>query len=535
MSRFLAITVDHAGLFVAAGTARSGVVKLEHALAWTEGVPPFTPATAAQLGEQLKERLKVAGIAPAPILLGIGRDRVILKELRYPPVPPTEEPNIVRFQALKEVTEAAGEVVFDFVPHTLPPTATERRSTAVVVSRDLVKAAQELATALGVKLHAITPVSFVAGFIVERARQAGALPPAENPVAAVGLLTVDSRGGEFTIIRGQDVLFTRSLPAPVMASEKTLTAEIRRTLAVFSAQHPDSPVTGVLIPEQVGTGYSGSLDGILPVPVHDYDPLTGVETDVAAALHGRFAGPLGLLTARAGVATLPINFVEPRQPKPEADPFKRQLIFAAVAAALLLVAGVGFGMMEVNAASRKLQSLQITKLDLEGEKAQLESDAKRVKFVEEWEQRSPVWLDELYDLADRFERLDDTRVMSMTASTFQPDKAGKRPASGKLEIKLGTRDPEAVTDLVTAINRDNTTKDKHYVSIQKTTGGLASGGTTFNQLFTITILVNRREPEKYTRTLDVKLPPPAPPSARTEADTESDEPVPARSANPFVR
>ncbi|MCZ2340972.1 MAG: hypothetical protein LC104_04150 [Bacteroidales bacterium] len=511
MSRFLAITVDHHRLFVVAGTARSHSVKIEKTLAWMEDVPPLTPATAATLGAQLKERLQAAGISPAPILLGIGRERVILKELRYPPVPPAEEPNIVRFQALKEVTEAAGEVVFDFVPHTTQATATERRSTAVVVSRDLVQAAQELAATLGVKLLGITPVAFVAGFLVDRARQAGILPTeTTNAVpGTVGLLMLDAHGGEFILVHNHDVLLARSIAAPVVASEKALIAEIKRNLAVFAVQHPRSPVSALLLTAGWDRGYSDALAEALSVPVFDYDPLTSGETGLPSTLHGALAGPLGLLAARADSATLPINFVEPRQPKPEKDPFQRQLLFAAIVAFLLLFTGIGFGWMEVSAASRKLQSLQIAKLDLEAEKAQLESEAKRVRFVEDWEQRSPIWLDELYDLADRFERLETTRILSMTAATLQPDKAGKRPASGRLEIKLGTRDPEAVSDLVTAINRDNTTKDKHYVSVQKTTGGLASGNTPFNQLFTITILVNRREPEKYTRKLEVPLIPPS--------------------------
>lgn len=529
MSRFLAIEVDHHRLFVAAGTARSHSAKIENVLAWTESVPPLTPATAVTFGEQLKERLQEAGITPAPILLGIGRERVILKELRYPPVPPAEEPNIVRFQALKEVTEAAGEVVFDFVPHTSQPAATERRSTAVVVSRDLVRAAQELAATLGVKLLGVTPVSFVAGDIVDQARHAGVLP-AELADRVIGLLTLDPHGGEFTIVQHHDVLFARSIAAPVVGSEKTLIAEIKRNLAVFAAQHPGSPVSALLVPERAGAGYSGILDGVLSVPVWNFDPLASVATDSPATWTGRFAGPLGLLAARASHANLPINFVEPRQPKPEADPFKRQLIFAGAVASLLLCAGIGFGWMEVSAASRKLQSLQIAKMDLEAEKDQLESAAKRVKFVEDWERRSPIWLDELYDLADRFEQLETTRVLSMTASTLQPDKAGKRPASGRLEIKLGTRDPEAVSDLVTAINRDNTAKDKHYVSIQKTTGGLASGNTPYNQLFTVTILVNRREPEKYTRTRDVPLP-----VGDRATDSPREDTPPPRSGNPFAR
>lgn len=530
MSRFLAIDIDSHGLIAVSGTARAGVVKVENVLAWTDGFPPFTPETAAALGTQLKERLKSAGIAPAPVLLSIGRDRIILKELRYPPVPPADEPNIVRFQAMKELTEAADEVVIDYVPYATHP-GPDRRSLAVIVDRDVVKAAHFLCGAAGWKLAAITPRPFAAAALVEQAVTAGTVSASADE--AVGLLLLGPHGGEFTVVRGGDVLFTRTVPASVITSNQSLAGEMKRNLAVFSSQYPTTLLTAILIPEVAGAGRSGSLDGVLEVPIVDFDPLEGTTAEVPAALHGRFAAPIGLLTARAHAETLPINFVSPRQPKPTADPVRRQLLVGGILGGLLLVFGIGFGVLELDAAGRRMQQLTIEKMDLEAERAQLESDAKRVRLVEEWEDRPPIWLDELYDLADRFERLEDTRVTSMTASTFQPDKAGKRPASGKLEIKLGTRDPDAVTDLVSAINRDNTAKDKFYASVQKTTGGLASGGTPFNQLFTITILVNRREPEKYTRTVDAKVPVrTAAPRLGPAIPQNSEQPT--RSPNPFL-
>ena len=46
-----------------------------------------TIADAAAAGERLKERLKEAKIPPAPVLACLGRDRIIVKDIRYPAVP----------------------------------------------------------------------------------------------------------------------------------------------------------------------------------------------------------------------------------------------------------------------------------------------------------------------------------------------------------------------------------------------------------------------------------------------------------------
>ncbi|HUR54474.1 MAG TPA: hypothetical protein VMZ71_10105, partial [Gemmataceae bacterium] len=98
--RYLAIDIDQQALFVVAGSARGGAAKVENALAWADdAMPPLTADTAKVYGERLKEQLRVAGIAAGPVLVAVGRDKVILKELRYPAVPPVQEPALVKFQA----------------------------------------------------------------------------------------------------------------------------------------------------------------------------------------------------------------------------------------------------------------------------------------------------------------------------------------------------------------------------------------------------------------------------------------------------
>ena len=60
--------------------------------------------------------LKKAGISAAPVLASIGRERVILKEIRHPPVPTKEEPALVRFQTAKELSESPDDVIIDYTP-----------------------------------------------------------------------------------------------------------------------------------------------------------------------------------------------------------------------------------------------------------------------------------------------------------------------------------------------------------------------------------------------------------------------------------
>src|SRR5262249_55112771 len=160
---------------------------------------------------RFKEALKAAGIVPAPVLFGIGRDRVILKELRYPPVPDVEEPNVVRFQAMKELTEAPDEVVIDYVRQA--EGGGERRAMGVVVKRDLYNAIMTFCQAAGLKLAGVTPRPFAVAAALRRAFTTGGATAPELRDDAVAVVYLGPLGGEFTVIRGEHVVFTRTVSA----------------------------------------------------------------------------------------------------------------------------------------------------------------------------------------------------------------------------------------------------------------------------------------------------------------------------------
>ena len=86
MARFLALDWDSGQLIVlAADVGKSGVM-LERVLAWPEAQPPG-PTNAETIGQRLKDQLAEAKIAAAPLLVAVGRDRLVLKEIRFPAVP----------------------------------------------------------------------------------------------------------------------------------------------------------------------------------------------------------------------------------------------------------------------------------------------------------------------------------------------------------------------------------------------------------------------------------------------------------------
>ncbi|HEY1187343.1 MAG TPA: hypothetical protein VGE74_06775 [Gemmata sp.] len=510
MANFIAIDLEASGVYAVAGTAR-GTAKVLHAVAWTgeDGAPPPALAldTARAFGEALREKLRAAGPG-APVLVAVGRDRVILKELKHPPVPPAEEPALIKFQAVKEMSESPDDVVLDYVPLGAGAApAAERRAMAVMLRKDVFHAIQAMCAAAGLKLAGVTPRPYAVAAGLARAFALGAAPAPERKTDTVAALTLGPSGGEFTVVRNGEMILTLAIPAPVLASESMLVAQLRRNLTVYAGQHPGHPIEAVYAAE-VGPGWSGRLATALGVPVHDYDPLTGAAPEVPEHLRGRFAGAVGLLAARAH-GDLPINFAAPRQPRNVSDPGKRRLVFvAATAAALLGCAGLLGAYFRV-ATGQTVDNLTAQRDAIKESLDKGATDARQADAIDAWTKRRVVYLDELHDLADRLPADDSVRVTSITATPGAVAKDGKQATQANVELRLAATAAKPVSELVTEFDKDNPVQEKGKPAVRKyyvgtvTTGGGALAGSTgsgrHTQGFTVRTQLNYRDPSKYER------------------------------------
>ncbi|MFO0851446.1 MAG: hypothetical protein U0871_23240 [Gemmataceae bacterium] len=524
MARFLAIDADAGGLFVAAGTAHRGGLAVEQAVGWADDPVPLGPANAAAVGAKLKDLLRQAGVKPAPVLLCVGRDRIILKDVKHPPVPPQEEPAVVRFQAVRELPEAAEDVVMDYVPLPTPTAAGDKRATAVFVRKEVLTAARLLCEAAGLKLAGLTPRPFalLAGL---RQAVAGAVDTTAGPVAVVA---VWEGGGEFTVARGDEVTFTRPVSLAATESDTTLAQEVRRNLTVYAGQHPAAPVTAVYVAEPVATVGAGSLaDRLtdkLPVPVRSYDPLAGAPAAdlIPASLHSRFAAPVGLLAAKAATDALPINFVTVRQPRAERTGVSPRLLLAALAGLLLVgMCGV-LAYLEVDKADQRLAALRASKASLDGDLDRQALDVKRLAAADEFANREVVVLDELYDLSAAVPDVGKMTVTEFDLTALAPAKKDTKPGTpGQQPVAKKDQKPEPIAairivyrtqDAPLAQRLIDKYKTKGYVEVGQKVGG-AGGSEAKGQVNTLTVKVLRRPPADYTRQLPPSVAPPARPAA----------------------
>jgi hypothetical protein len=407
MARYLALDWDNGQLIVLAADVGKGGVALERVWAWPEALPPG-PTNAEAIGQRLKDQMAEPKIPAAPLLVAVGRDRLVLKEIRFPAVPLHEEPAIVRFQAVKELTDS-DDVVIDY--QASDAEAGERKALAVALKKSQMAAYQTLAKSAGLKLAGVTPRSLGAAASLQRLAN-----PAPEAGAAVAVLNVGGQGGEFAVARGTLLSLTRAVAGPALASDAALLAEVRRNLAVYAGQSSLHPVRALYVAENPGgLGVADRLRDTLAIPVYRYDPLAG-QIPPSGVPSGAFAGAAGLFQFVGRGRELPINFVKPREPRAPADPNKRMLAWVGGIAAALMLLLFGAGWMRLSAKGRELEQLSKAKDDLERELVSLDQDDRRFKAVKDWRDSEVVWLDELYDVTASVQNIDNLRVTNFNAN-----------------------------------------------------------------------------------------------------------------------
>jgi hypothetical protein len=476
--RFLAIDWDQNQLHVVSGSAGGGKVKFQRALVWNEEKSP-NPADAEELGRLLRERLKSAGVAPAPVLACLGRDRVILKDLRFPAVPAAEEAGVVRFQAVKELSDSPDDVVIDYVG-VAPPGASEQQVLALIVRKELVGAYQKMCQTAGLKLAALTPRPFGVAASVWKATAGAASPEEADGAAAV--VVVGERWAEFCVLRGETPLLSRSL---IVGSG--LAGEVRRNLTVYAGTAGRPPVRVVHVagaaPELLER-----LGEMLDVPIREFDPLAGaVGLDVTAGARGSFAGAAGLLFARAESRGLPINFVQPRQPRPQRDPKNRRIALVGAALAVAIAVVVVCCWVIYASAVRRLAGIQTVQQNLDAALQAKRKDGKLIAALDNWDNADV--LDEIYDLTDR---IPDVNALRITHFSIEPTtRTSKAKYTARITLRgncAGDQGRKALDALIDGFKKDG------YYSPD------GSPRMVGNQ-FTLTVNVERRPPGDYTRAL----------------------------------
>jgi hypothetical protein len=437
---------------LSAQSSRRGV-QITQAISWPHS-EPLIASSADRVGKALRDFLKSQKFASAPVIVGIGRDRIFLKELRFPPIAAHEEASLVRFQTGKEMAEAVDNYAVDYAH--LANDNTERHVMTVAVRRDIIATLQTLCQSAGLKLHAVTPRLFGVAQVLARSIQPEASSLTAKQLNVV--LLIGQRWAELCCFQGE-----RLLQSQALANGPLLAGEVKRNLAVFQAQHAASvDLTGPDVLYVFGGDAKTllNLETSQSMPMRSLDPLKQ-EPDVAATVKNPadFAGAVGLAALWSIETSRPVNLASPkRQSAPVSVTRQRLTLYGAVAAAALIFV---IGCMWYTLSNKRAQIAALTTQRLEQESFLTANAQERAELdaYKDWEQSTVPWLDEMYDLTARFPFKQGFRVNEFGASTTGSKKNAKDGFVGRITLKgitPKTQDPKfTVYALQTALASDS--------------------------------------------------------------------------------
>ncbi len=450
MARILGIEWDPEHLRVVEATSRGGKVEVRRAFVWTEPVHP-NAAQADEAGKRLRERLREAGVAPAPVLFLVGRERLLIREVRYPDVPAAEVPAVVHFQAAKELNFPADEAVIDFALNSVPGPLGEKRALAVVLRKELLSAIQQTCKLAGLRLEAVAarPFALLANWNATHPQHA-----ADGQIH--GLLHLDGARRELCVVRNKELLFSRalSLDAEPLTAGAWLN-ELRRTLAAYAAQFPSHPLQALHLSGSVAARLKEGVRAMVTAPVDVYDQAPGMLAETPREERAGFAGGLGVVQAHG--RRLPIDFLHPKQAQTK-DTTKRWYGIAAAVAAVLLVAGAFTAhRLAVSSRTSRIDELQQENARLVKQVGAFGDVDKRIEKINEWAGGEMVILDELYDLAAHFPDQPGIKITKLswapltepgrlTPQPAKPGAAAVKPVAKPVEKPVGLLSIEATAD-----------------------------------------------------------------------------------------
>jgi hypothetical protein len=376
-------------------------------------------------------------------VVALGRDRIILKDIRYPAVSAAEEPAVIRFQAARELTDASDDLIIDYCPMGDPIANGQKRALVVIGRRDLIGAYQTIAKTAGLKLQAITPRSFGLVACLNRLAGTSVLTPTYSADEAAAVVSVSENWAEFCIVQRDSLVFSR-----FYSTSDALAGEIRRNLMVYAGQAPQYPLHSVYLAGDQAEIFA-QLQTTPGVTVHRLDPFAGEDRpELPTQGRGAFAGCVGLLHGQAGKTPLPVNLVQPRQFKSDKPSDRRRLVFAGALAATVLLGGIAICWVKLKQADNDVADQVEANEKLDKELARLEDDEKRIKTLSEWENGNIVWPDELAEVSNRFGDTKTTQLTSMSGDLVD-NKGGKDKYPAKFVFKGLTKgDNKAIDDLM---------------------------------------------------------------------------------------
>ncbi len=412
---------------VHAAADRRGVEVIDPPIAVS--IPASVNATNAEdMGRLIRQAFDQQGIDAGRMTVDVPRDQVIFKTLKVPKAAPNDMPSVVEFQVSKELPFPVSEAVIDFT---------------VVDESDAATCDVVVAAVRHEVLDFYRSVAEHAGLRLERV----GLRPSANAVAVTEVLKrtapervlfvdVGPTLTEIDIIRRGRLVFSRSgsvpmpegrggrlvdpgpaleeagvsLRFPSVAPEsetaavvRSLLLEVTRSIENYRSFDPNVKIDHIVVGGGCGVEdeLAEALQQRLNAPAETFNPATvlGWDADRGAAACA-FAATLGLAFGHAREGRLQFDFLHPKRTVPPGRERLQRAPLQAVAAVLLIGAGIVAYWQVIMPQRRQLAAIKAEVA--EGNKLIREQEelGKLVAQADEFDREQVVWVDAVRDLVE---------------------------------------------------------------------------------------------------------------------------------------
>jgi type IV pilus assembly protein PilM len=408
-------------------------------------------------------------------VVDVPRERAVINRLTLPPTPNAEVAAAVRFQALKELPFPLDSAAVDFV----------------VMGRDAGGLATEvlLAAVTTETLDRVRLTCEAAGLTPARI---GLRPYANlisvrwmkgTPQQRVLFVDVGPSATEIDVMCGDALSFARSanvtVPLPpgdaagredsrvipiaeisdLAVSDEALEAavgellvETTRTLQAYRATDTEAQIDEVIVAGGTGveTQLADRLHRRLALPVALFDPTEALKVEAAEAPKLRsFSAALGLAWGLGREGSLALDFLNPKRPISSRETLQRRVRIGGLAAAIVMVAVVGFAGKQYYALARQRDSAKAANKKLQ---AKVESKTELLNKIDEasdWAVEA-VWPDELLNIVQVVSEMGNQPGEKMVVQEITLDTVSRSP--GITLRNVFATDWQVPTDFVKRLN-----------------------------------------------------------------------------------
>lgn len=400
---------------------------------------------AKAMGAWIKDQLKPLGFSDSKGVTSIDRRHLVLKTASLVGVSEEEIADVVRLQAMRDLTLPIDEAIVDFVRVEPLGAGEESHALIAVAKRDIVSFHRQVLEAAGVTPIGVWPGP-TAQVLAANVRAASLMKADE--VGCALLIVVDGDAVELTVMREDHCLLTLSKASKSDGAGGSAIAQaIRRLQASFSAQYPGLKIRLALVAGELEGGESeaAEIKAVLGCELESFDPLAGIVVEGAhqADPRGPFVDAVGALILSRRPKRQRIDFMSPKKSVPRPNRARALALALSAAALLALLQTHRYYKSKSEGFARELARAKDRQKTLDKELKSLAPIEERWRAIEQWRGEDVVWLDLYKRLMSDFP---DSKQVFLTQMNLAQ---ARRPGfAANVHVEGFANNPKTVTEMI---------------------------------------------------------------------------------------